>query len=77
MMNMWNFTNAVHAITNNVKEQEELILSMKEAIRKEMKHGKVVRENKSSKFLRSTEMSLKISENYRMMNCLKNATRSG
>ena len=77
MMNMWNITNAVHAITNNVKEQEELILSMKEAIRKEMKHGKVVQENKSSKFLRSTEMSRKISENYRMMNWLKNATRSG
>ena len=77
MMNMWNITNAVHAITNNVKEQEELMLSMKEAIRKEMKHGKVVRENKSSKFLRSTEMSMKISENYRMMNCLKNATISG
>ena len=76
-MDMWNLTNAVHAITDNVKEQEELILSMKEAIRKEMKHSKVVQENKSSKFLRSTEMSRKISENYRMMNCLTNATISG
>ena len=77
MMEMWDIKSAVQEITKDATKQEELMSALKKAMEKEMKHSKVVQENKSTKFIRSTITSRKISENYRMMKCLQKATKSG
>ena len=77
MMDDWSITGAVQEMTVNAGEQEELMSALKKAMKKEMKHSKVLQENISTKFIRSTATSRKISENYRMMKCLQNATKSG
>ena len=77
MMDDWSITGAVQEMTENAGEQEELMSSLKKAMKKEMKHSKVLQKNISTKFIRSTATSRKISENYRMMKCLQNATKSG
>ena len=77
MMEMWDIKSTVKEIAKDATKQEELMLALKKAMEKEMKHSKVLQENKSTKFMRSTTTSRKISENYRMMKCLQNATKSG
>ena len=77
MVDMWDIKSAVKEITKDATKQEELMSALKKAMVKEMMHSKLVQENKSTKFIRSTPTSRKISENYRMMKCLQNATKSG
>ena len=77
MMDMWGIGGAVQEMTNDATKHDELMAALTEAMQKEMKHSKVVQERIATKFIRSTKRSRKIGENYRMMKCLQNATKSG
>ena len=77
MMDDWNIKGAVEEMTKDTAEQEELMSALKQAMEKEMKHSKAIQERVSTKFVRSTPISMKISENYRMMKCLQNVTKNG
>ena len=76
-MDDWNIKGAVEEITKDTSEQEELMSAFKQAIEKEMKHNKAVQGRVSTKFVRSTPISRKISENYRMMKSLQNIATNG
>jgi hypothetical protein len=54
-----------------------LMSSFKLAMEKEMKHSKALQGRVSTKFVRSTPISMKISENYRVMKCLQYVTKNG
>ena len=62
MMDDWSITGAVQEMTVNAGEQEELMSALKKAMEKEMKHSKVLQEKISTKLIRSTATTKKISE---------------
>ena len=77
MMDDWNIEGAVEEITTDSAEQEELMLALKQAMEKEMKHSKALQGRVPTKFIRSTATLRKINEIYRMMKCLQNVTKIG
>ena len=77
MMDMWGIEGAVQEMTTDATKHDELMGALTEAMKKEMKHSKVVPERIATKFIRSTKRSRKLGENYRMMKCLQNARKSG
>ena len=62
-------------ISSIVKDQT-MLLKIKDEMLKEMARFKLLKATKSSKLQRSTAISETIGENYRMLKCLQNLTKS-
>ena len=74
MMEKWKVASYVKALTSSPQEEASLLEKIKKEIEKEMKLSKLIKAKKSSKFVRSTDISILISENYRIMRCIQDAT---
>ena len=68
MMQKWKISSIV--------DDQTMLLKIKDEMLKEMAIFKLLKAKKSSKLQRSTAISESIGENYRMMKCLQNVTKS-
>ena len=76
MMEKWKISLIVKNLARSPKIQADLHAKIKEEMKKEMERSKDSKENKYSKFVRSSTMSKKIGENYQMMDSLLKATKN-
>jgi len=74
MMEKWDIARYVKALTSSPQAETNLFEKIKKEIEKEIKLSKLIKAKKSSKFVRSTDISILISENYRIMKCIQDAT---
>ena len=74
IMEKWEIATNVKALTSSPQEEANLLTKIKKEMEKEIKLSKLIKAKKSSKFVRSTDISIHIRENYRMMRCIQGAT---